>query len=103
NAPANTVIYTLSLHDALPISASENFFKEETLTALREMALRATTEHVDQELRDVMRTKRIHMPWKSGQRLGVGVGPSPFSGQLIRDRKSTRLNSSHDQISYAVF
>jgi two-component system, OmpR family, sensor histidine kinase KdpD len=65
-------------------TASENFFREETLTALREMALRATTEHVDQELRDVMRTKRIHTPWKSGQRLGVGVGPSPFSGQLIR-------------------
>ena len=65
-------------------TASENFFKEETLTALREMALRATTEHVDQELRDVMRAKRIHAPWRSGQRLGVGVGPSPFSGQLIR-------------------
>ena len=65
-------------------TASENFFREETLTALREMALRATTEHVDQELRDVMRAKRIHAPWKSGQRLGVGVGPSPFSGQLIR-------------------
>ena len=39
-------------------TASENFFREETLTALREMALRATTEHVDQELRDVMRAKR---------------------------------------------
>src|SRR2546428_8844840 len=24
-------------------------------------------------------------------------------GELQRDRKSTRLNSSHDQISYAVF
>ena len=65
-------------------TASENFFREETLTALREMALRTTAEHVDQELRDVMRTKRIGSPWKSGQRLGVGVGPSPFSGQLIR-------------------
>ncbi len=65
-------------------TASENFFREETLTALREMALRATAEHVDQELRDVMRAKHIHAPWRSGQRLGVGVGPSPFSGQLIR-------------------
>jgi two-component system sensor histidine kinase KdpD len=65
-------------------TASENFFREETLTALREMALRTTAEHVDQELRDVMRTKRIGSSWKSGQRLGVGVGPSPFSGQLIR-------------------
>jgi two-component system, OmpR family, sensor histidine kinase KdpD len=65
-------------------TASENFFREETLTALREMALRTTAEHVDQELRDVMRTKRTGSSWKSGQRLGVGVGPSPFSGQLIR-------------------
>ena len=32
----------------------------------------------------MMRAKRIGAPWKSGQRLGVGVGPSPFSGQLIR-------------------
>src|ERR1017187_6383350 len=51
-------------------TASENFFREETLTALREMALRTTAEHVDQELRDVMRTKRVGSPWKSGQRLG---------------------------------
>ena len=65
-------------------TASENFFREENLTALREMALRATAEHVDQELRGVMRAKHVGTPWKSGQRLGVGVGPSPFSGQLIR-------------------
>src|SRR2546430_7518621 len=28
---------------------------------------------------------------------------SPFSTENSRDRKSTRLNSSHSQISYAVF
>src|SRR5206468_9840934 len=32
--------------------------------------------------------------------LGTDDGPAPRRG---RDRKSTRLNSSHDQISYAVF
>src|SRR2546421_6378800 len=31
----------------------------------------------------------------------VSVGP--LSLEIPRDRKSTRLNSSHDQISYAVF
>src|SRR2546427_9603623 len=37
------------------------------------------------------------------------VNPAPFAAYLdfgdveIRDRKSTRLNSSHSQISYAVF
>jgi two-component system sensor histidine kinase KdpD len=65
-------------------TASENFFREENLTALREMALRTTAQHVDQELRDVMRTKRTGAPWKSTQRLAVGVGPSPSSAMLIR-------------------
>src|SRR2546421_2027743 len=35
-------------------------------------------------------------------RVGVGDG-NLRSGNGARDRKSTRLNSSHDQISYAVF
>src|SRR2546421_8510957 len=34
------------------------------------------------------------------QGLGNSAGPS---GVDFQDRKSTRLNSSHDQISYAVF
>src|SRR2546430_11998401 len=32
----------------------------------------------------------------------VALG-APMVGQTVRDRKSTRLNSSHSQISYAVF
>src|SRR2546430_5423070 len=31
------------------------------------------------------------------------VGPNAVPGELLEDRKSTRLNSSHSQISYAVF
>src|SRR2546428_7560301 len=31
------------------------------------------------------------------------VGTHQMIAQLFQDRKSTRLNSSHDQISYAVF
>src|SRR2546430_11263144 len=33
----------------------------------------------------------------------AGVAGAGDDIQLIRDRKSTRLNSSHSQISYAVF
>src|SRR3712207_6993450 len=33
----------------------------------------------------------------------VPVGPRPSRGLADRDRKSTRLNSSHANISYAVF
>src|SRR2546428_4079825 len=37
-------------------------------------------------------------------RLGIDVGPHlPAGTDDQTDRKSTRLNSSHDQISYAVF
>src|SRR6266508_3629330 len=58
NDTATTEIYTLSLHDALPISPC--------------------TPH---------RARSCSSPW-----------PAPW-----RDRKSTRLNSSHVAISYAVF
>src|SRR5438034_7622832 len=34
---------------------------------------------------------------------GVALVPWPFTGGTCRDRKSTRLNSSHTVISYAVF
>src|SRR2546428_7312906 len=30
-------------------------------------------------------------------------GTDPLGRDVLRNRKSTRLNSSHDQISYAVF
>src|SRR2546430_13631171 len=33
----------------------------------------------------------------------VGLGLGALVGVLFADRKSTRLNSSHSQISYAVF
>src|SRR6266436_8502086 len=60
NDTATTEIYTLSLHDALPISAS---------------------------------TPRRGYPCESCRARRNGS----------RDRKSTRLNSSHGYISYAVF
>src|SRR2546430_7289773 len=45
--------------------------------------------------------------WSSRQRWNADCvvlrGPLPTRKQARRDRKSTRLNSSHSQISYAVF
>lgn len=64
--------------------AANNFFRVGNLTALREMALRLTAEHVDHQLQDYMQLKQIAGPWKSGERLMVAVGPSPFSERLIR-------------------
>ncbi len=64
--------------------AAQNFFRTGNLTALREMALRLTAEHVDHKLQDYMQLKQIAGPWQSNERLMVAVGPSPFSEQLIR-------------------
>src|SRR2546427_4878232 len=64
NDTATTEIYTLSLHDALPICPAT-----------------------------VPGSARGSGPLPSGSRRRAGGG----------DRKSTRLNSSHSQISYAVF
>jgi two-component system sensor histidine kinase KdpD len=64
--------------------AIKNFFRKGNLTALREMALRLTAERVDYQLRDYKIEKRIEETWKSGQRLMVAIGPSPYSAVLIR-------------------
>ncbi len=64
--------------------AAENFFKETHLTALRELALRLTAERVDQQLRDIRESGGNRAIWRSGERLLVAVGPSPFSTRLVR-------------------
>src|SRR2546421_4883713 len=77
NDTATTEIYTLSLHDALPISGR--------LLGGQQGHLRL----FDLELQTV-----LHL---------LVLGFRRAKRALREDRKSTRLNSSHDQISYAVF
>ncbi|MBP1679072.1 MAG: Osmosensitive channel signal transduction histidine kinase, partial [Bacteroidetes bacterium] len=69
--------------------AVQHFFRPGNLTALREMALRLVAERVDHQLRDLMRAQRIPGPWKSGQRLIVGISSSPNSVKLIRWARRT--------------
>jgi two-component system sensor histidine kinase KdpD len=64
-------------------TAAENFFKESNLNALRELALRYTAERVDRQLRG-MRSGISRVVWRSGERLLVAIGASPFSTQLVR-------------------
>src|SRR2546426_4588270 len=70
NDTATTEIYTLSLHDALPISMA-----------------RLVAQQLTPQL----------------ERVPTGGGPDLVEEALGQDRKSTRLNSSHLVISYAVF
>src|SRR3712207_8700011 len=85
NDTATTEIYTLSLHDALPI------FKGR-------VPLEAGRHQHRRELRKGgLRALLQHHPWILGLRYGAQ------GRRCGRDRKSTRLNSSHANISYAVF
>src|SRR3712207_7371584 len=83
NDTATTEIYTLSLHDALPI------FEHDELRL-------APAKRCDEQLRRQGREARA-----GRLRDGVGLGDQRRRGR--EDRKSTRLNSSHANISYAVF
>src|SRR5688572_32284194 len=53
---------------------------------------------LDQINRDNVKNLRVAWRWKS-----ENFGPRPQNNMEATDRKSTRLNSSHSQISYAVF
>lgn len=68
----------------MAVSAAANFFREENLTALREMALRLTAERVGQTLRGVMKSRHIVGPWKTNERPMVAIDTSPNSERLIR-------------------
>src|SRR5436305_7369454 len=74
NAPATTEIYTLSLHDALPISRGSGL----RARACGARAPRCVAPAAARDLERALPRRRA-------------------------DRKSTRLNSSHVRISYAVF
>src|SRR5687768_18170869 len=88
NATAPTAISTLSLHDALPIFAFAQTKNESGAVVadllLGEIGRLSSAPPADLELTP---------------RKAVLIGG--FSRNL--DRKSTRLNSSHGYISYAVF
>src|SRR5206468_10714133 len=85
--------HTLSLHDALPIYkiAPADFGRIEP-----ELGRHA----VHQPLADEGALVAAGTAIGSGRRL---VGHHAERNLSRSDRKSTRLNSSHDQISYAVF
>ncbi len=63
---------------------SGSFFQGVNLTALRELALRIVAEKVDHELTEVRTISGDRSIWRSGERLMVAVGPSPFSARLVR-------------------
>jgi len=64
--------------------ASENFFKVENLTALRELALRRAAETVDDQLLVHLREKGVPGPWAAGARILVLIGGDAMAAPLVR-------------------
>lgn len=68
--------------------AARNFFQEDRLTALREIALRFTAEKVDHDLHELrLSLQEYGTGWKTTERLLVAISYSPFSQQLIRSAR----------------
>jgi two-component system sensor histidine kinase KdpD len=76
-------------------AALENFFRRGNLLALREIALRRTADLIDADVRAYREEHGIGATWPAGERIAVGVGPSPSSARLIRSarRMAERLHS----------
>ncbi len=64
--------------------AAKNFFQEDRLTALREIALRYAAEKVDHELQGMVTSVGRLGEWKPRERLLIAVSQSPYSQKLIR-------------------
>lgn len=67
--------------------ALENFFRKGNLIALRELALRATAERVDDQMQKYRRDEFIKEIWPARERLLVCIGPHPLSARLVRATK----------------
>ena len=64
--------------------AAQNFFRKGNLIALREIALRRTAEHVEDDVRSYRVEKSIGSVWNTEGTLLVGIGPSEGGEQAVR-------------------
>src|SRR3712207_7538597 len=87
NDTATTEIYTLSLHDALPICGRAALGGIDVILIARGGGSMEDLWCFNEE--SVARA--------------IAASPGPVMTGIGQDRKSTRLNSSHANISYAVF
>src|SRR5690606_40580422 len=101
NDNANTSIYTLSLHDALPIFEPYDLASDVLLPKFNiPEEFRHPEDELDNGTRGEMAYLR-HITYEGAKKRYDEI--TPEIKERLEDRKSTRLNSSHVKISYAVF
>src|SRR5207249_10842041 len=100
-ATSATAIHTISLHDALPISFFGKVIQEER----REPGSvpKVFMDHPPTPDRIVKSEEEIKEILPKRDQYLVSTSEFDDVKSRMQDRKSTRLNSSHVSISYAVF
>src|SRR5206468_11462356 len=99
--PATTDLYTLSLHDALPILTVVSATPLPISKGLGGMdPYRSNQIAAENAAALVTLYGGTTDPTAPAE---TDIHPIASAEDHFQDRKSTRLNSSHDQISYAVF
>jgi two-component system sensor histidine kinase KdpD len=74
----------------MPVQAERairNYFTPSNLTALRELALRETAEHVDDQMQAYMRALGVEGTWPVAERIMVAVSGGPLSTQMVRSAR----------------
>ena len=82
--------------------AMDSFFRKGNLIALRELALRATAEHVGAEVLLYRQGQGIKQIWPTQEKILVCVGPGSESKKLIRAARRTAMNLQVDWIAVYV-
>src|SRR5690606_40326456 len=97
--PATTPTYTLSLHDALPICT------EPVTVEFRTRADHAGSRWIAARIANHLHDRRIGRVLVQISDIDARKRGEETIARMafFEDRKSTRLNSSHVKISYAVF
>jgi two-component system, OmpR family, sensor histidine kinase KdpD len=75
--------------------ALTNFFREDNLMALRELALRFLADETEEELLEHLRNRQTGVLWDTGERILVGVTAAPGTDTIVRraSRMAARIKA----------
>jgi two-component system sensor histidine kinase KdpD len=99
DATPRALINRLERGDIFPAEEIEKqkqtWFKEETLSALREIAMREAAGRVDEDVAEYRKKKRIEKLWATNDRVLICISPSKPSLRLIRRgwRMAQKMNA----------
>jgi two-component system sensor histidine kinase KdpD len=80
--------------DKVP-KALTNFFREDNLMALRELALRFLADETEEELLEPLMKRQTNVLWETSERILVGVTAAPGTDTIVRraSRMATRIKA----------